>query len=294
MNWLSLGKKSLIIFVLAFCALSVQAQLRISGIVTDSLGNPIFKANIVEMDVYHRILNQTTSDKRGNFVMSVRDTLTGYLRISANGYVSTRDRIRKNLQLFNIKLEERKASRLSQILKQTKNGNDNSIQSKNLLCGRSGARVEPWLVTIFPLTDSLFVLQLPVKAIDGSALYKEGRTMTFLDANDYPIITCYNGEDAVAFPGAPNDYDRESLKSMQSIGNFRVKSGTHMNAVEDDVYFYPQFILSLEDIEVLMAQVENLARVTVDTEAGDNYWFVYPMDTFAKEFKKILSKLTKK
>lgn len=287
-------KKHILSFVLLLLTcISANAQLRISGTVTDSLGNPIFKANVMEMDIYHRILNQTSTDKKGNFVMSVRDTLTGYLRISANGYVNTRDRIRKNLQSFHIKMEERKASRLSMIM-QKAGSKSNSIQSIDLLCGRSGAHVEPWLVTIEKLTDSLYVLQMPVKAIHASSVYKEGRTMTLLDANDYPIITCYNGEEALPISGAPNEYDHDRLKDQQSIGNFQMKSGTQLNAIDDNLYFYPQFILTIDDIEVLMAQSDHLARITVDTEGGDNFWFVYPMENFTKEFQKIFKKLNKK
>lgn len=284
----------LILLVACMASLSAQAQQRVSGTITDSQGEPIYKANVMEMDKDHRILNQTTTDRRGNFVMAVRDTLTGYLRITANGYDMQRERIRKNQQILHIQMEERQASRLSQIREKNASAKPREVKTTRLLCGRSGMHEEPWTVKIERLNDTLYVLQLPVKA-SVSGIYKEGRSITFLDKNDYQIIMAYNGEDAMPVEGYPNEDGAWNTKDMQSIGNFKLQS--HLDEINKEdlsIYFYPQFILTREDMEILTTQADLLRIVAVDTEAGDNFWQVYPQESFSKEMKKILTKLDKK
>ncbi len=287
----SVNQKVLAMLTMAFVSLAANAQ-SISGRVTDQNGKPIFKANIMEMDKNHRILNQTTSDKNGNFVMSARDTLAGHLCITCNGYVMMHERIRNTHDRFHIHLEERKPSRLSTLSKNDFNTKNSSFETRRLLCGRSGAHVEPWNVVFERISKDTYILQLPVKASHTTGVYKEGRTITFLDDNDYQIILCYNGEDAPALRCSPNDY--EFRKNMQEIGNYKAQTGTQINALEEDIYYFPQFVITQDDLDILMAQPERLARIAVDTEDADNYWLVYPLDTFTKEMKKILTKMNNK
>ncbi len=291
---ISLGKRLSFVLVALFCCFSAHAQKHISGTVTDKQGTPIFKANVMEIDKTHRILNQTTTDKQGNFVLAVNDALNGYLRISANGFILQREHIRRNSQKFNIKMEIRKASRLSLIQKQATGKKPRVFRSKQLLCGRSGMHMEPWTVQVERLTDTLYVLQLPVKAENLSGTYKEGRSITFLDNNDYQITMCYNGEDAVAITGNPDFADLKERRDMQNIGNFQLRNGSDSQDSNEPIYYYPQFILTQDDIDILLAQSDRLARVAVDTEAGDNYWLVYPLESFSKELKKAVTKLNKK
>lgn len=286
-------RKLLSLLLLLTWASNIFSQQRISGTVTDSLGHPLFKANITEIDKNHRIVNQTTTDHRGNFVMAVRDTLTGHLRISANGYVTQRDRIRRNQQVLRVSLEKRKASRLSTLMAKNTNKKSKAIRSKKLFCGRNGAHEEPWMVMVERLSDSIYVLQIPVKAQNMAGNYKEGRTMSFLDLNDYQIITVYNGEDAIPIEGNPDSYDPRDHNEMQRIGNFKLHNGFEEYTTDNPIYFYPQFILTLDDIQILLAQADRLSRIAVDTEAADNFWLVYPMDTFHKELTKIIDKLNK-
>ena len=289
------AKHLILILLLAVCNLTAQAQQRISGTVTDSLGNPINKVYVIEMDKEHRILNQTTTDRRGNFVMSVRDTLTGYLRFTAGGYDMHRDRIRRNLQRFSIQLAEHKASRLS-VIRQKDNGQKpRYVVTSKLLCGRIGVHEEPWTVSLERLNDSLYVLQMPVKADNPAGLYKEGRSVTFLDMNDYQLTMAYNGEDALPVAGYPNEDGVWNTKDMQRIGNFKLQSQRESIDREQNlpIYFYPQFILTREDLQILTNQADRLRLVAVDNEAGNNFWQVYPMDGFAKELRKILGKLDK-
>lgn len=293
-------KRDLIRVLVCFCLLlgmgSYAKAQHVSGHITDSLGAPIFKAYVMEMDVNHRILNQTTTDKSGNFVMAVTNTNGGYLRITADGFVTMRDRVMQDQQRYNLVMAKRPASKLS-LIQQLPDGKRKYVRTKKLLCGRSGAHVEPWLVMVERLTDSIFVVQLPVKADNLASSYKEGRSMIFLDTNDYHMVMSYNSEEAYAVAGEPDDYDVWTNDvAFQRTNAMRGQKSAYEVPDYDggSIYFYPQFLFTLDELQMLASQSDRLARLAVDTQAGDNYWLVYPMDGFGKELQKILTKLTKK
>ena len=60
---------------------SAFAQTRISGNVSDDLGEPMMAVNVVEIDKDNRIVEHATTDFDGNFVMLVKNT-KDKLRIS--------------------------------------------------------------------------------------------------------------------------------------------------------------------------------------------------------------------
>lgn len=285
----------LVAVVAVFCHLSAQAQSHVSGTITDSLGTPIFKAYVMETDNENRIHNSTTTDRSGNFTMAYTGAPNRYLRITADGYVTTHRKIETEEQLVRFSLAKRPVSRLSELRKQS-TGKRKYVRSTKLLCGRSGIHEVPWTVLIEAINDTTFMLQMPVTAIDKRGVYPEGRTMVFLDKNDYHMLMGYNGEDANAILGNPADESIWNNFGKEGITEKVYAKNAESNFIDsnDPVYYYPQFLFTLEEMQMLCDKSDRLAYLIVDIETGDNYWNVYPMESFGKELTKILTKLTKK
>ena len=118
--------------IAVFCYLSAQAQSHVSGTITDSLGNPIFKAYVMETDSEHRIHNATTTDRSGNFTMAYTGAPNRYLRITADGYVTTHRKLDVEEQRVRFSLAKRPVSRLSELRKQS-TGKRKFVRSTKLL-----------------------------------------------------------------------------------------------------------------------------------------------------------------
>lgn len=287
--------KTVSVVVMAMlCGVQAKAQYRVNGVVKDSLGDPLAKAYVMEMDEDHRVLNQVQTDLNGFFVMSVRDTLNGYLRIVANGYHPLRERINRNGQRYDLKLALKPASRL-QTLKKHMDDKERFVRSRKLFCGRNSDHSEPWLLQLSKLSDTIYVLRLPVKATNESSVYAEGRTLFFADPAEKHILMLSCSEDAYPIPGNPNEEDTWDEISSPRIGGFLQRGLYEGNIIEDGLlFFYPQFVLTRHELNLLVSQADRVLNLSVDTEAGDNYWLMYPMANFASELKKMVAKLDKK
>ncbi|MBP5323667.1 MAG: SusC/RagA family TonB-linked outer membrane protein [Bacteroidaceae bacterium] len=83
---------------------SAFAQTRISGNVSDDLGEPMMAVNVVEIDKDNRIVEHATTDFDGNFVMLVKNT-KDKLRISYVGYKEQTLEIGTRT-VFNVKMKD--------------------------------------------------------------------------------------------------------------------------------------------------------------------------------------------
>lgn len=276
--------------LMVMCCISAQAQ-HLSGTVTDSLGTPIFKANVMEIDRVNRIDNHTSTDRNGHFTMAFTGKEDNYIFVTADGYVTYHRAIGDNTSLLKIQMQKRPKSRLSEIKKKAVGQKRRFVKTNKLLCGRSGLQEVPWTTIVEAVNDTIFMLQLPVTVIDKHSTYPEGRTITFLDKNDYHMLMAYNGEDAFPIMGNPNDDDVWTNMGKDAI-NKRV---FHEDREDSDVptYFYPQFLFTLDELQMLCEQSDRIGYILVDVETADNYWNVYTLSTFGKELKKIITKLTK-
>lgn len=269
---------------------NLRAQQSISGTVTDSDGNPIFKANVMEVDRVNRIDHYTTTDPNGLFTMGFTGKSQNYIFVTADGFQTYHRSIGDATQLLKIHLKKRPVSRLSEIRKKAAGTKRRFVKTNKLLCGRSGLQEVPWTTIVEAINDSIFMLQLPVTTINKHATYHEGRTITFLDKNDYHMLLAYNGEEAYPILGNPADDDiwDHMGKEVPSLVFTRDDSDPELSA-----YFYPQFLFTLSDLQMLCDQADRIGYILVDIETADNYWNYYTLDTFGKELKRILDKLTK-
>lgn len=278
-----------ILFLLMSVVSHVEAQ-RIYGTVTDSLGRPIAQANITEIDVNHRVLSNTKTDKNGNFHMKLLNSEETRLRIVADGYMIFTQRSR-NIDTHQFVLSAKTASRLSQIEKSFPTGKRNYVLTQKLFCGKKYLQQVPWLIMVELIGDSTIVMRLPVRASSSSKSYAEGRCLTFVDAADGHMLMAYNGEDAAAVTGNPNE--RSTWKFV--IDNLYTESEMRHGYIDDyddqSIYYYPSFILSLDELQHLLNESNSLARIFIDTESADNCWIMYPRTNFVKEMQKVLKKL---
>ena len=193
-------------------------------------------------------------------------------------------------------MSRKKASRLSTIQKQQKGRESNYVLTEALLCGRKANGNEvPWLVMVEMLGDSTYVLRLPVHATSTSAIYPEGRGIVFLDWGDGQMLACYSGEDTRPTKGAPREYKtwRDVLDYEEMSGYMQRDYGDRMGEMEE-LYFYPPFLLTQGEIDQLISRADHLARLLIDSERGDNGWFMYPRKDFGKQLLKEVTKLKRK
>ena len=69
--------------------------------------------------------------------------------------------------------------------------------------------------------------------------------------------------------------------------------GDRMGEMEE-LYFYPPFLLTQGEIDQLISRADHLARLLIDSERGDNGWFMYPRKDFGKQLLKEVTKLKRK
>lgn len=269
-------------------AISASAQ-RISGTVTDSIGNPIANASVTEVDANHRVLSNTRTDGSGNFNMQLRSMGNTRIRISADGYKMLSKRSERG-QKQTFLMAKKTASQLSIAEKANQGFKRNHILTEKLFCGRSGATEVPWTVMLEQIGDTTFVLRMPVKASAMNATYNEGRSVTFVDWGESQLLMSYNGEDCPAIGGYPNE--RSTWKYVTDRED--VMHDMHRDyggSTSESIYFYPAFMLTLDEVNTLIKEADHLGRLLIDTEQADNVWFMYPRASFSKELSKVLKKL---
>ena len=287
-------RHTLTTLVMLLMTLPLCAQ-RISGIVTDQEGTAIENARLTEVDADHRILSGAETDANGCFTMKLRKAGSSRIRINAEGYVMLTQRSRTGQNQCFV-MSRKKASRLSTIQKQQKGRERNYVLTEALLCGhKANGNEVPWLVMVEMLGDSTYVLRLPVHATSTSAIYPEGRGIVFLDWGDGQMLASYNGEDTRPTKGAPREY-----KTWRDVLNYEEMScymlrdyGDRMGEMEE-LYFYPPFLLTQGEIDQLISHADHLARLLIDSERGDNGWFMYPRKDFGKQLLKEVTKLKRK
>ncbi len=284
--------KSIVAALLLSVASATAYAQRISGTVTDSLGTPVAQASVLEVDINHRVLSSTKTDASGNFNMRILSMGNTRLRINAHGFQMLSKRTEKG-QKQTFMLAKKTASRLSMAEKANAGFKRNHILTEKLFCGHSGTNEVPWTVMLEQIGDSVFVLRLPVKASNSGAVYNESRSLTFVDWGDSQLLQSYNGEDSEAVIGYPNerstwryviDKEHETREMHRDYGNGTADAS-------ESIYFYPAFMLSLDELQQLQKEADHLGRLLIDTEQADNVWFMYPRANFGKELSKIMKKL---
>lgn len=235
-------------------------------------GKPLPKANVKEIDINHRVINQTHTDNNGYFTLTVSGGKTS-VRVTANGMKKFTHKI-GNRTAWEISLEEEEDT-----------GND-KVRSRHettkLLAGHSQGRIIPQLTWVEHINDSTFCLVIPVRVSNGVEEYPQGRKVVVQDYNGRIIAigTCL--EQAIPEEGMPESYDPYVFSNINNQSD-----------ESNDYFCYPRFVFSKTDLEHLIDHSTELACFAVDTAKGDNYWMYYKSTNFAKELQKILNRMLK-
>lgn len=279
----------LLLVSVMFACTNVVAQ-HLSGSVLDSLGNPIANAEIVELGSNHRVINYAKSNNKGLFTISLSNSEVAHISIKADGYVQLTAQVIPD-QTYKVTMQKKQPSRLQQLREKYQGVKHKAVLSNKLLCGRYHSREVPWLVMLEHIGDDVYALHLPVKTETEYGQYREGR-MAVVETSDLQhLLELYNAEENQPVDGSPNEketWDRFTGSNTSVL--------THWSWYSDDfdkkiLYYYPTFILTQSELEMLIEKSSDINRILLDNEAADNFWIMYPMKGFAKELKKAMQKV---
>lgn len=271
-------------------AATISAQ-RISGTVTDSLGNAIAQASVMEVDANHRILSNAKTDANGNFNLTLRNAGKTRLYINADGFAMFTQRSQKG-QLQKFIMQKRTISRLAKVWSTCTNKTQNYVLTNKLFCGHNASETPiPWMSMLELIGDSTYVLRVPVKASHINSVYKEGRCLTFVDWADGQLLTAFNGEDASAIKGNPSQRSTWKNVATSEHETFEIRHGHADDIIDEELYFYPAFMLTHSEMQQLIKEADHIGRLLIDTEQADNCWNMYLRSNFGKELQKVLKKL---
>lgn len=272
--------KIIISLTLAFVSIITYAQgLKIHGRVLHEK-EPLAKANVVEMDANHRIINHTLTDAAGYFTLNVTGGKTS-VRVTYNGMRKFTRKI-GNKTVWEIVLEKES---LSESKKKVKSRHETS----KLLVGHLQGRSIPQLTWLEHLTDTTFCLIIPVRVFSAVEEYPMGRKVTVQDYNGRIVAVGNCIEDAVPEEGVPESWDPYIRTSSNNSAN----NNSQFTTNDRDYFCYPRFMFTKTELEYMIDHSQDLACFAVDTSRGDNYWMYYAGKHFAKEIQKILNKMLK-
>ena len=239
---------------------------------------PLAKANVVELDANHRIINQTQTDDAGFFTLNVSGGKTS-IRVTYHG-----------MKKFTKKIGTQTTWQIE--LKEEEN-NNGKVKSRHetskLLVGHLNGRIIPQLTWVENLTDTTFCIIVPVRVYNAVEEYPMGRKMAVQDYNGriVAIGTCI--EAAIPEEGAPQSYDPYVRTSTNNSAN----NNSQLTTNDRDYFAYPRFVFTKTELEYLIDHSSELACFAVDTSRGDNFWLYYKSKNFNKELQKILNKMLK-
>ena len=255
----------------------VRAQVtQIHGQVMHN-NEPLAKANVVEIDANHRVINQTLTDAAGYFMLTVSGEKTS-VRVTFNG-----------MRKYTHKIGTRTTWKIS--LDKETNMHVGKVQSRyettKLFVGHLQGRVIPQIAWLEQLTDTTFCIVIPVRASNGVEEYPKGRRMQVQNYNGHIMASGVCIEETIPEEGVPQSYD----PYIRTSTNNSADNLSQFTTDNRDYYCYPRFLFTKSDLEYLIDHSTELACFAVDTAKGDNYWLYYKGKNFAKELQKILNKM---
>lgn len=266
--------------IVAFISTMTYAQgLNIHGRVLHE-NEPLVKANVVEMDANHRIINQTLTDEAGYFNLNVTGGKTS-VRVTYNGMRRFTRKIGTKT-VWDIELEKESPSDSKKKVK-------SRHETSKLLVGHLQGRAVPQLTWIEQLTDTTFCLIIPVRVYNAVEEYPIGRKVTVQDYNGRIVATGNCIEEAIPEEGAPQSWD----PFIRTSSNNSSDNNSQFTTNDRDYFCYPRFLFKKTELEYMIDHSQELACFAVDTSRGDNYWMYYTGKNFAKEMQKILNKMLK-
>lgn len=272
-------QRAILSLLFALSSIMAYAQIqKIQGRVIHE-GEPLAKANVVELDANHRVINQTQTDVAGFFSMivsggktSVRVTYDGMRRFTRK--IGTQTTWEIELEKDNETDGKRVKSR---------------YETNKLLVGHVQGRAVPQLTWLEHLTDTTFCLVVPVRVFKGVEDYPSGRKITVQDYNSRIVATGECIETATAEEGAPESWD----PFVRTSTNNSADNNSQFTTDDRDYFCYPRFVFSKTELEYLIDHSTEIACFAVDTSRGDNYWLYYTSKNFGKELQKLLNRMLK-
>ncbi|MCM1372927.1 MAG: carboxypeptidase-like regulatory domain-containing protein [Bacteroides sp.] len=269
---------ALLIGTLYISAVSAQ-ETYIQGSVSHN-GRPLEQAKIMEMDVNHRILNQTYSDSNGHFVLKVTGGKTS-LRVTAPG-----------MRKFTQKINHATTWQVNMKKDHTPEESDKAkarYETTKLLVGRMNDRAIPQISWVEQLTDTTYTLVVPVRMPTMVEEYPIGRKLTVTDFNGHAVAIGKCIEEAVPEEGLPKSWD----PFIRVSTNNSADNASPFTTDDRDYFAYPRFSFTKAEMEYMIDHSTELACFAVDTSRGDNFWIYYPATSFARELQKILNRMQK-
>lgn len=275
-------KNTLLFLLLLYVSLEGYSQRVVSGTVMCD-GEAVEGASVTEVDADNRILNYSATDASGHYSMSLKDG-RNVLRITKDG-----------CRVFTEDIRGRSRIDCSLVPQMVFVDNEELMtrhpvaESYKLLYGHDANYHDvPQLIRVELFNDSTFSIIVPVMSKALTDAYPAENTMTFVDYSDHPLLTGVSMLEVYTIPGRPED--RESSFVI-------ARSESRMDTAIDDgsvMYCYPQFVFSVKRMERMLQGKDAPFRVLIQTAAQDNFWVLYPSDTFGKEIRKIITKLQQK
>lgn len=254
-------------------AVAWAQRQNVSGIVKGPDG-AIADVSVREIDKNRRIFNNTRTDSNGFFSFQVRDA--GHsLQFYAPGFRTLSHKM-LGAKRFTVTLEPRRV--MPQLLSAK-----TVLSSDRLLCGRhlkETIRLKTW---VEQLSDTLFVLILPVEMVRLVDEYPVGRQLMVFDTMGRLVMQCSNVCDAYPIAGDPNEIDEMRL-TRSSFNKGHVPGASD----EERLFAYPHFLFTRAQLTQLCNEPSLLERIAVDTYNADNYWNFFPTDKTIELISKVL------
>ena len=239
---------------------------------------PLAKANVVELDANHRIVNQTLTDEAGFFTLNVSGGKTS-IRVTYQG-----------MKKFTKKIGTQTNWEIELKKEESNNGKVKSRhETTKLLVGHLNGRVIPQLTWVEHLTDTTFCIIVPVRVYNAVEEYPMGRKMSIQNYNGHIVAIGHCIEPAVPEEGTPQSYD----PYVRTSTNNSADNNSQLTTNDRDYFAYPRFVFTKTELEYLIDHTSELACFAVDTSRGDNFWLYYKSKYFSKELQKILNKMLK-
>lgn len=275
-----------IVFVLmALFSLTLQAQQRLSGKVTDANG-PVDGAHVVELDKSNRVLNQTYTNASGVYVLPLRLTKTT-VKVVKDGYEAVIVQVNNQGRLnFTLVPHESQSVTTLQTLK-----NAPAVESSKLIVGHDarGKNVTQY-VRIEQMNDSTYILCTALVPKEQTSMYPAGKKFLFVNLMDQKLLSMQNVQDCYPIAGAADEMEM-AIHSPQAEQRYAAGTGLSHST---QYHLFPCFKFSKKDMDVFLAKkAEQTYRVAIETDGGGGYWFMYPTENFVKELKNMMNKLQK-
>lgn len=270
-------------------AAGVKAQ-QVSGKVMDAQG-AVEGATVSEVDKNGRVLNQTTTDGNGIFLLPVRSN-KNKVRVTKTGYKHVTEAI-DGRTMVRITMPSRQLLDINSLQTVKKpRGED----SKAILEGHAtnGQTSEQW-VRIEQLTDTSYIFAIAVASKPQSPTYPAGRGLLFLDIADRRILRARCIADSYPVIGVGEAPDLESI--IHGDGGVPTTSGdlqfrANQTTGHSQKYWQvPCFEISDKGFETLLEKGRDLFRVAIEVPDADGYWFVYPSEGWETELSSIISRI---